>query len=293
MNKKDQTITFCGVGAHHQNGIIENKNKMLTLGARTMLLHAMRLWPQMIDTMFWPFAMKAAAERHNYLSIDSSNASPASKLYGVELDKLPVKTYHTLFCPIYVLDARAQSAGGPGPPKWEPRSRIGVYLGHSSFHAGSVALVFNPRTGRVSPQYHVVFDDTFSTVPYMDAGTVPPNWPDLVKYSTELPPARTSISLRNGLQLSLNRKNRLICNVLGLTASPIHTPSCLISRRASRLMPSRGRPSKQRLLHLRRQLPREETSAHPLPCRRGRMLQLTLHAKLGRNSRGMKPEPSP
>ena len=140
----------------------------------------------MIDTMFWPFAIKAAAERHNCLSIDRDNQTLASKLYDVPVQEIPVKTFHTLFCPIYVLDSRAQSAGGPGPPKWEPRSRIRVYLGHSPFHAGSVALVFNPKTGRVSPQFHVVFDDTFSTVPYMDAGTVPPNWPDLVKYSSEL-----------------------------------------------------------------------------------------------------------
>ena len=41
INSKDQKITFCGVGAHHQNGIIENKNKMLTLGAHTLLLHGM------------------------------------------------------------------------------------------------------------------------------------------------------------------------------------------------------------------------------------------------------------
>ena len=37
--RKAQKITFCTVGAHHQNGIIENKNKMLTLAARTLLLH--------------------------------------------------------------------------------------------------------------------------------------------------------------------------------------------------------------------------------------------------------------
>ncbi len=48
-----------------------------------------------------------------------------------------------------------------------------------------MALVFNPRTGWVSPQYHVVFDDTFSTVPYMDAGTVPPHWEDLLKHSSK------------------------------------------------------------------------------------------------------------
>ena len=27
INEKDQKITFCAVGAHHQNGIIENKKK--------------------------------------------------------------------------------------------------------------------------------------------------------------------------------------------------------------------------------------------------------------------------
>ena len=37
----------------------------------------------------------------------------------------------------------------------------------------------------MSPQYHVVFDDTFSTVPYMDAGTVPPHWEDLLKHSSK------------------------------------------------------------------------------------------------------------
>ena len=57
VNTKSQKLTFCGVGAHHQNGIIENKNKILTTGARTLLLHGIRMWLQMIDDMFWPFVM--------------------------------------------------------------------------------------------------------------------------------------------------------------------------------------------------------------------------------------------
>ena len=57
INKKDKKINFCAVGAHHQNGIIENKNKILTISARTLLLHAICHWPQIIDLMFWPFAM--------------------------------------------------------------------------------------------------------------------------------------------------------------------------------------------------------------------------------------------
>ena len=51
LNDKDQTITFCGVGAHHQNGIVESKNRILTEGARTLLLHVIRIWPQIIDTI--------------------------------------------------------------------------------------------------------------------------------------------------------------------------------------------------------------------------------------------------
>lgn len=49
INQKDQKITFCGVGSHHQNSIVENKNKILNTGARMLLLHDMIMWPQMID----------------------------------------------------------------------------------------------------------------------------------------------------------------------------------------------------------------------------------------------------
>ena len=73
-----------------------------------------------------------------------------------------------------------------GVPKWEPRSRLGIYVGHSPAHAGSVALVLNPKTGLVSPQYHVVYDDQFSTVHHMQYMKVPPKWAQLVQNSSEL-----------------------------------------------------------------------------------------------------------
>ena len=46
--------------------------------------------------------------------------------------------------------------------------------------------MWNPTTGHVSPQYHVVFHDDFMTVLYIVAGMVPPNWADLVKQSSEI-----------------------------------------------------------------------------------------------------------
>ena len=49
INQKDQKITFCGVGSHHQNSIVQNNNKILNTGARMLLLHGMIMWPQIID----------------------------------------------------------------------------------------------------------------------------------------------------------------------------------------------------------------------------------------------------
>ena len=143
------------------------------------------MWPGMIDTMFWPFALIAAADRLNTLHLNPDGTTPESRLHGVEIEELPVKNFHTLFCPVYVLDHRLHDAGSLGPPKWDPRSRVGVYLGHSPFHAGNVALVFNIKTGRVSPQYHVVFDPDFTTVPFMERGEEPTNWADLCQHSSE------------------------------------------------------------------------------------------------------------
>ena len=118
----------------------------MTTGARTLLLHVMRMWPQMIDKMFWPFAMKAIAKRLNSLQIDHKGRTPEYIPHGVNVEDIPIKPFHTLFSPIYVLYARLQNSGGAGPPKWEPSSRIGVYLGHFPFHAESVALVWNLTT---------------------------------------------------------------------------------------------------------------------------------------------------
>jgi len=46
-------------------------------------------------------------------------------------------------------------------------------------HASLVALVLNLQTGLVSPQFHVVFDDDFSTVEYIRTGKEPPFWQTL------------------------------------------------------------------------------------------------------------------
>ncbi len=52
-------------------------------------------------------------------------------------------------------------------------------------HAGSVALILNPQTGHVSPQFHVVVDDNFSNVSHMRTEIIPPTWEAMRKNATE------------------------------------------------------------------------------------------------------------
>ena len=178
-----QNISFCGVGAHHQNAIAERKIKEITYGARTVLLHAKRKWPKVIKTVLWPYAMQSVVERHNKLSLHPDGKSPLEKFSGIADDIRPSE-FHTWGCPVYILEADNQNIG-IGTPKWEPRAHAGIYLGHSPCHAGSVALVMNLRTGLVSPQFHVVFDDEFSTVPYLYNEATPPNWDKLFEHCSE------------------------------------------------------------------------------------------------------------
>ena len=71
-------------------------------------------------------------------------------------------------------------------PKWDLKARVGIYLGHSPIHAGSVTLVLNQFTLHISLEFHVIFDDDFTTIPYLSSSDIPPTWSQLYKDSGEL-----------------------------------------------------------------------------------------------------------
>ena len=52
-------------------------------------------------------------------------------------------------------------------------------MGFSKMHSTQVGLVINLLTGSISPQYHVVFDDMFSTVMII-TDAYPESWIRLV-----------------------------------------------------------------------------------------------------------------
>jgi hypothetical protein len=49
-----------------------------------------------------------------------------------------------------------------------------------------MVLILNLSTGHVSPQYHVVYDDKFTTVDSLHIGTVPSNWLELYSHNRDL-----------------------------------------------------------------------------------------------------------
>ncbi len=60
--------------------------------------------------------------------------------------------------------AQTQAPKWPELPKWNRRSRLGQFLGYSDKHSSLVANIRHLKTGFISPQYHVVFDDLFESV---------------------------------------------------------------------------------------------------------------------------------
>ncbi len=160
-----QSTTLSGINQHSQNGIAERNIRTVCDRARTMLLHAILRWPQTVSVDMWPYALKLAVDVHN-ATPGPSGLSPEEIFLRQKARQDRLTDFHTFGCPVFVLEPRLQQ--GLKIPKWQPRSRQAVYLGHSPCHANTVPIVYNPRTGHCSPQYHVVFDDQFSTVSYLE-----------------------------------------------------------------------------------------------------------------------------
>jgi hypothetical protein len=113
-----------------------------------------------------------------------SGLSPDEIFSGQKSTKNRLADFHTFGCPVFVLEASLQD--GHKLLKWKPRSRMAVYLGLSPNHATFIPLVLSTTTGLVSPQYHLVFDDHFTTVDCLNTNQVPSHWPALFKNTSTI-----------------------------------------------------------------------------------------------------------
>ena len=109
--------------------------------------------------MLWTYALKSFAEQLNELKVYGDGINTMEK-FAVTTTEINPENNHTWVCPVYALYAILQD-NISCLHKYHPRSCGDIYIDHSPFNAGSIALVFNPETSHVSPQFHVVFDDYF------------------------------------------------------------------------------------------------------------------------------------
>jgi hypothetical protein len=63
--KSGQTISFCRVKAHFQNGIAEKCIRDLSEQAHKQLLHAKARWPEAIEINLWPYVIHNANNIHS------------------------------------------------------------------------------------------------------------------------------------------------------------------------------------------------------------------------------------
>jgi hypothetical protein len=161
IKKEGQTISFCGVNAHFQNGVAERRIRDLSDGARTSLLHAKERWGKAISVHLWPYAVRHRNDVYNATRKVSKRASPIEIFSNMTI-RSRLKHFHAFGCPAYRLNRDLQA--GHSQPRWEQRAEPVVYLGGSPKHASSISLVLDLTTAHVSPQFHLEFDDLFETV---------------------------------------------------------------------------------------------------------------------------------
>jgi hypothetical protein len=164
---KEQYQTLSGSGAHHQNALAERAIGTVTASARAMLLHVQIHWPDQYDTRLWPLALDYAAWLYNHTP-KRNGLAPIEIFCGTRTGCDYLRRAKVFGAPVYILDPKLQN--GKKLPKWQPRSRRGQFLGFSPNHSSSVGLIRHLTTNSITPQFHYVIDQKFTTVPGGQSG---------------------------------------------------------------------------------------------------------------------------
>ena len=132
--------------AKWMNGVAENSIKIVVSKARTMMIHASLHWPDEYDESLWPMVVSYAAHLYNHTPNRESGIAPMEIFTGTMSNHQALHNAHVWGSPAYVLEPKLTESGHK-IPKWQPRSRLGLFMGISPLHSESVPVVRNVRAG--------------------------------------------------------------------------------------------------------------------------------------------------
>ena len=161
-----QGLDFSGVGAHHQNGVAERAIRTVTEHARAMMQNSFLHWPEEFKVELWPLALDYSCWLHNHTPARDSGFAPIEVFASTKVACSNLQRARVWGCPGYVLSPKLQD--GKKVPKWAPKARRGQFLGFSPCHSSTIALMRNLQTQHISPQFHVVHDELYSTCHAID-----------------------------------------------------------------------------------------------------------------------------
>ena len=109
-------------------------------------------------------AIEYAVYVYKMLPNIKTNTAPLELITESRLQPGEVKNCRVWGCPAYALDPKVQD--GNKLPRWVPKARRGQFVGRSNSHASNIGLIRNLKSGSISSQFHVTYDDFFSTIPF-------------------------------------------------------------------------------------------------------------------------------
>ncbi len=144
--QQQQWFSFSGVGAKHQNGIVEQNTKTVAQWACANMLNLATHWPAEDHKRYWPQAIGYAVWVFNHLPNSTSGILPNKLWSRVQHVDNKLHCAHVFRCPVYVLDVSLQD--GKKISKWNPWACLGLFLAFSDLHSSLVPLVLNVHLAR-------------------------------------------------------------------------------------------------------------------------------------------------
>lgn len=125
--------------------------------------HKIIMWHEQANAELWRMAMDQVVFICNNLPKQDSRLSSAELISGRIFDNYyHLQGLHVFGAPCFVLDTKLQDR--KSLTKWKRCARQRQYLGISKEYASNMFHILNITTGNISPQFHVVHDNLFSSV---------------------------------------------------------------------------------------------------------------------------------